>query len=343
MNAHAPLEIVTVSLLLIPLSYLLTLGYRAYAIKKNVLDTPNHRSSHLAPTPRGGGISIILCYTLTALTLTWMEILTSNQTLVLLIASLPIAFIGLIDDHKPVPSSLRFFVHFMSAAAALYLLDNSPTIAIAGLPITLHELWIVPVAIGLTWLTNLYNFMDGIDGIASTEAIFVLVGAYLVTGGSNDGYLVLLFIPPLIGFLALNWAPAKIFMGDAGSGFLGAFLGILAIILAAKETTSLWVWIILLGTFIADASWTLVTRFASGQAWHQPHRSHSYQILSRRFNSHSKVNLGNLAVIFLWLTPLAYAAQHRPTLGIVLAVIAYSPLFLLAYKLKAGKLETTSQ
>lgn len=334
-------ELLIAALLLIPFSYLITQGYRQYALRQKVLDIPNQRSSHETPTPRGGGVSIIICYSLITLALSGLGIATANQTAALLIASLPVALIGLIDDHKPIPSSTRFAVHFISAATALAILESSPALQIGSIEIDIDGFWIIPTAICLTWLTNLYNFMDGIDGIASTEAIFVLAGATIVSLVSSPEYLPLLLIPPVLGFLILNWAPAKIFMGDAGSGFIGAFLGMLAIILASQESTNLWVWIILLGTFIADTTWTLTTRFLSGQKWSEPHRSHSYQVLSRKYDSHAVINIGNTAIILLWLTPLACAAQKLPHLAIALAVIAYFPLFLTAKKLKAGLPEHT--
>ena len=335
-------ELLTAALLLIPFSYLITQGYRQYALRQKILDIPNQRSSHETPTPRGGGVSIIICYSLITLALSELGIFTTNQTLTLLIASLPVALVGLIDDHKPIPSSIRFAVHFISAATALAVFELSPALQIGNIEVGIDGFWIIPAAICLTWLTNLYNFMDGIDGIASTEAIAVLAGVIVVSGTHTTEYLPLLFIAPIAGFLILNWAPAKIFMGDAGSGFIGAFIGMLAITLAAEETTNLWVWVILLSTFIADTTWTLATRFLSGQKWSEPHRSHSYQVLSRKFDSHAAVNIGNIAIIVLWLTPLACAAQKLPHLAIAFTVIAYLPLFLTAKKLKAGLPEHAS-
>jgi len=329
-------EFLAAVILLLPFSYLITRSYRVYALNQNILDIPNHRSSHEVPTPRGGGVSIIISYTLITLGLGYIDALSSNHITALLVASLPIAAIGLLDDHKPVPSSIRFSIHFASAATALSIFTAPPTLAIGDTSIAIDGLWIIPAAICLTWLTNLYNFMDGIDGIAGTEAICVLSGALVISVLLSNNFLPALFITPILGFLILNWAPARIFMGDAGSGFIGAFLGMLAITLAALESINLWAWMILLGTFIVDSSWTLTVRFLDGQQWHKPHRSHGYQILSRKLGSHPKVNSANAAITMLWLTPLAYATQCRPQLGIIITAIAYAPLVLIVYKLKAG-------
>lgn len=323
--------------LLTSLSLYTTKRYRVYALRKGVIDTPNARSSHQVSTPRGGGISIIIGFTIITLSLLYTGTLPLNQVCALLVGSLPIAAIGLIDDHNSVSARVRFSVHFFSALCALLLLDKMPTLIVGDIKIYLDFLWLAPLAIALTWLTNLYNFMDGIDGIASTEAICVLFGALLITSSNEHiNFVLLLYIAPIVGFLVLNWAPAKIFMGDSGSGFLGGFFGIFAIVLASLEQVSLWAWLILLGTFVTDASWTLMARISDGQTWHEAHRTHSYQILSRKWQSHQQVNAANAVINLLWLTPLAFAAHHWPHMGWLIAAAAYAPLILISYKLKAG-------
>ncbi len=336
------IELVLFCVILTALSFYTTIRYRIYALNKGVLDTPNARSSHEVDTPRGGGISIIIGFTIATLGLLHTQLLQFDHACALLLGSLPIAAVGLADDHSPVSAKTRFCIHFFSALSALLVLDASPALALGDLTIQLDSLWVLALAISLTWLTNLYNFMDGIDGIASTEAISVLFGALLITTSNSDtNFLPLLYIAPIGGFLILNWSPAKIFMGDSGSGFLGGFLGVFAIVFAILEQVNLWAWLILLATFIADASWTLVSRIIDGQDWHRPHRTHSYQILSRKWQSHKSVNHANTATNLLWLTPLAYIAHQWPDTAYLTAIIAYIPLLLISYKLKAGSLMHT--
>jgi len=192
-------------------------------------------------------------------------------------------------------------------------------------------------ALGLTWLITLYNFMDGIDSIATTEAITVLAGASLILlGHHHSAELPLLLIAPLLGFLALNMPPAKIFMGDGCSGYLGISIGLLAIIISSTTAMNLWCWAILLAVFISDSSWTLTTRILTGQRWQEAHRSHAYQILSRKRQSHGQITSGVAAINLCWLTPLAWLASLTPEYAAIVTLIAYLPLCLLCAQQKAG-------
>ncbi|WP_439136353.1 MraY family glycosyltransferase [Pseudomaricurvus sp.] len=332
-------------------TYLFTRCYIKYAISKGVIDTPNERSSHTTPTPRGGGLSIvIICLTLilggmlTQSPLIYGALATHLSTtnlIALLAGGILVAGIGFLDDHSPLSSRIRFSTHFIASLVALALLDPLPSLSLPGLDLTIDGLWLLPAALGLTWLINLYNFMDGIDGIAATEALTVLTGAMIVglinSHSAFPWQLLFVLSAPILGFLLLNWSPARVFMGDGCSGFLGILLGLLACIYAANTSVNLWCWAILLGVFIVDACWTLATRILTKQQWHQPHRSHCYQILSRKLGTHSKVTLGSAAINLLWLTPMAFAASQFPNYGLLCLLLAYSPLILLCRHQQAGR------
>jgi Fuc2NAc and GlcNAc transferase len=186
----------------------------------------------------------------------------------------------------------------------------------------------------------LYNFMDGIDGIAGVEALTVCLGGvllYWLTGSESAGSAaLLLLLSAVLGFLVLNIPPAKIFMGDAGSGFLGLCLGALSIEAARQAPAFLWSWLILLGVFIVDATVTLFRRVKRGQKFYIAHRSHAYQYASRRFGSHRLVTLAVALINLLWLLPLALLVGLRSLDGITGLCIAYAPLVWLAYRFKAG-------
>lgn len=329
------------------LTYLFTRFYIRYALSKGVIDTPNARSSHSAPTPRGGGISIaaISAAVIAAEAFKPETSISPNNLLALLVGGLLVAVLGFWDDLKSLSSKVRFSTHIMASLAALSLIDPLPSLAlpIPGTVLQLQGIWLLPLALGLTWLINLYNFMDGIDGIATTEALGVLIGATMIgtLGQTHSPWtfpwtLPTLLLAPLLGFLLLNRPPAKVFMGDGCSGFLGMLLGLLSIIYAANTSVNLWCWAILLGVFIVDACWTLSTRILTGQEWHQPHRSHCYQILSRKLQSHGKVTLGTGAITLLWLTPLAFLASLFPHYGLIYLLIAYAPLAALCRHHQAG-------
>lgn len=321
------------------ISYLLTGWYRRYAISNGVMDTANARSSHSGSTPRGGGLSIV------ATTLAMLAVSTATNwlPLPLCLAALAsgslVAFIGLIDDHRPLPSHTRLFVHISACALALFILMPLPTLRVFSLELSLNNpIGFITTTLALTWLINLYNFMDGIDGIASMEAISVLLGASFILHWHQDPLSspILILIAPVVGFLIWNWAPAKIFMGDSCSGFLGLIIGLIALFSHQTTSLNLWCWSILLGVFIVDASWTLCVRICTQQHWLKAHRSHCYQILSRRY-SHSAVTLGITAINLLWLLPLALFASTNPELGPIITTIALSPLVAACAHQKAGQ------
>ena len=321
-------------------SIVLTDLMRRYSLKYDVLDIPVARSSHEMPTPRGGGMAIYATVVLLLISAGWLNLLDWSLILTIAIPGSLVAFIGFWDDHNPVSSSHRLAVHSLAAILALWLLPEIPGLPIANYIIG-NQIVLLPLyAIGLVWLLNLYNFMDGIDGIAGAEATSTLLAAAAILYFNQDtDWMPLLFwvAAAIGGFLVWNWAPAKIFMGDGGSGFLGFTLGILALVTSASSILNIWTWLILLAVFISDATWTLIVRFATGQDWHQAHRSHSYQILARKQNSHSTVSLGVIAINLFWLAPIAGLATAKPENGWLFALIAYLPLILVCKICGAGK------
>jgi Fuc2NAc and GlcNAc transferase len=203
--------------------------------------------------------------------------------------------------------------------------------------------WLIPsvdpllaaiVALASLWLLNLYNFMDGIDGIAATQCILACFSAGLLAwvGGAPDGDAYALFCLLLagaqVGFLLWNWPPARLFMGDAGSVPTGFLLAGLAVLGAVQGSLSPAAWVILLAAFITDASWTLLWRLLTGQTVTQAHRLHAYQRLSRHWNSHLAVDVLLLAINALWLFPLAWAVQAMPGYTGIFVILAYLPLLL---------------
>lgn len=159
------------------------------------------------------------------------------------------------------------------------------------------------------------------------------------------GYPMLIWVPLLLsmavlGFLYWNFPPARIFMGDAGSGFLGLILGALSLAAAWQDANLLWVWLILLGVFIVDATFTLSRRLMRGDKVYEAHRSHAYQFASRKVGGHLPVTLSVLVINLFWLTPIAIGVGVLGLNGLLGLVIAYVPLMLLAVKYNAGELET---
>lgn len=322
------------------LSALLTGVLRRYALRTQLLDLPNARSSHTQPTPRGGGLAIVISFSL-ALTTVWLAGLVSTRVVAAAgVGGLMIAGIGYLDDRHDLPARWRFPVHLIAAGVALGWLGGFPPLPLPGPELGFGWFGIPLGMLCIVWLLNLYNFMDGIDGIAGVEAVTVAASAALLLWVRGDGAMagvLLLLAAAVLGFLAWNWPPAKIFMGDVGSAYLGFVLGVLALATSAEGLLNLWVWLILLAVFITDATVTLLRRLLRGERWYEAHRTHAYQHAAHRLGSHRNVTLAIGAINVLWLLPLAGMAAMRPTLGLWLVGIAYIPLIVLVLKFDAGR------
>ncbi|WP_145533442.1 MraY family glycosyltransferase [Yersinia alsatica] len=323
-------------------SVMLTYLLRVYALKNNIIDTPNSRSSHVIPTPRGGGVAIVMSFLIGIMLFYFQGYLALLPAVGLIISGGVIALVGFWDDHGHIAARWRLLAHFSAAAFLLFCLGGFPALTISGYTIDLGLFGSVFGLLFLVWMLNLYNFMDGIDGLASAEAVIVCIGAiviYLISGNhiELDSYLVLwLLASTVLGFLLWNFPPAKIFMGDAGSGFLGLIIGSLAISAGWIETKFFFCWLILLGLFIVDATWTLVRRVLGGFKVYEAHRSHGYQIASRKFKRHLPVTLLTIAINVVWLFPIALLVGLNIVNPIIALIVSYTPLLYVDYKLNAG-------
>lgn len=310
----------------------------SYAKSRNILDVSNERSSHVGVVPRGGGIGIVVVFLIGLGVLAFTQRIEQGVAVGLGGGGFMIALVGWLDDRYSLSASKRALVHL---AAAIWLLSW------AGTPHLQFGSWaVVPnlvsqaiLAIALVWATNLYNFMDGIDGLSGGEG--VLVGAFgavlmLAMGASGVAMIGALLAGACLGFLWWNWPPAKVFMGDVGSGFLGFLVGGLAIVSAGVQPIGLWIWATLLGVFLADTGVTLARRVIRGEKWYLPHRSHAFQRLSRRFGRHLPATLSVLAPTVLWLAPAAWLALNLPMYGAVIFLVSLLPLVITAALLGAG-------
>lgn len=322
----------------------LTWALRRYALLRSVLDIPNARSSHSVPTPRGGGVAIVVSFLVGLLLLAMEGGVPWSVTWALVGAGVVVAILGFLDDHGHIAARWRLLGHFSASVWALLWLGGMPPINLFGVSVEIAWLGNILGAFYLVWMLNLYNFMDGIDGIASVEAICVCVSACVIYWLSGYGELVwapLLLTMAVLGFLYWNFPPARIFMGDAGSGFLGIVLGILSLQAAWKAPSLLWVWLILMGVFIIDATFTLVRRLMRGDKVYEAHRSHAYQFASRKFGKHLPVTIAVGAINVFWLLPVALCVSLLDMDGSIGLIIAYIPLVVLAVKYEAGALEKT--
>lgn len=322
------------------LSWGLTWSVRRYALVKNIIDQPNFRSSHDVPTPRGGGVAFVIAFLITVPFVAHLGLVTFAGSLALIGAGLFLAALGFLDDHGHIDARWRLLGHFSACVLAVFWLGGMPSIMFFAWTLPANLLADGFAIIYLVWLLNLYNFMDGIDGLAGVEAISVCIGAagvYWLSGIPGLMVLPLLLAAAVAGFLFWNFPPARIFMGDAGSSFLGFILGVLSIQAASINKAYFWSWLILLGVFIVDATLTLARRAVNGVKIYEAHRSHAYQQATSIFGGHLPVTLAVLVINVLWLYPLAVLVGLQYVNGLTGLLIAYVPLTIMALQFKAGK------
>lgn len=280
-------------------------GFMRYvSIKKSVcMDIPNQRSLHEQPMPRAGGAPMALAAILaiTFLGLVRPNLLPLNWALAIGIGGSAVAWIGWLDDKNSLPARTRFMVHVIAAAWAVQLL----------LPPETSLLEKFCAGFWVAWSINFYNFMDGIDGLAGAEAVIIALGGGYIAG--RLGLMAPLTVAWVIaaaalGFLFWNWPPAKIFMGDAGSGFLGYAFGCLAIGSGNGWAGGFYTFLLLLALFWGDASLTLLKRILRGERFWEPHRQHLYQQAVQKGYSHHEVTLAFVTLNMLLFIAAAMLA-----------------------------------
>ncbi len=321
-------------------SWGLTAWLRLYA-ERWLLDVPNARSSHAKVTPRGAGVALVGTTLAAWAGLTWMGQSTMSWPVVL--GGLAVAGIGFADDHRHVPPIVRLIVHGAAAVVAVASVSagQSPADRVGGV----SEVAAFGAGVlFVVWMINSTNFMDGIDGIAGVQTVTVCTGgaAIALAAGSSTWFESAVLAAAVVGFLRWNWPPARIFLGDVGSGYLGYMIAIYTI-RAAADTPRLGVaWVVLSGVFLVDATVTLLVRAARGERVVEAHRSHAYQHLAARFQSHATVTILVGLVNIVWLLPCAWmiaAGEITPELGLVGACL---PLAVAVVVIGAGRQGTVS-
>lgn len=293
---------------------------RRVVLSREVLAHPNERSSHSVPTPTAGGIGIVVPVIVASFV--WLP--GDALRLSVVLGGAGVALVSLLDDVVEVRRSVRFVVHLLASGVCVVM-----GLGIEGLPA-------VAVILAVAWSLNLYNFMDGIDGIAASQALAFGLGAILFVPWDSAFLPVLAAVAAAsIGFLLFNWAPARIFMGDVGAGFLGLTIAVLALALAMNGDLTIVVSLVLLCVFWVDASYTLGVRVVTGQRFTEGHRSHLYQIASRRLG-HGRTVAGFWAFFLCWCLPCAWLAHRFENWQYVALGLAIAPLLIACVRLGAG-------
>ncbi|KAF1017485.1 MAG: Decaprenyl-phosphate N-acetylglucosaminephosphotransferase [Stenotrophomonas maltophilia] len=292
----------------------LTWQARRYALRRQLFDQPGERRSHTVPTPRGGGIAIVLTLLLvaTAAMLAWPAI--TGPLLVACLGLVLVAGIGWWDDHRPLPAIHRLLVHVVAAA----LLAG---VTRAGGGSWLHALLVLGFT---TALINIWNFMDGINGIAASQAIIAALGFAPVLPWPWSLAAIALGLA-CVGFLPFNFPKARIFMGDVGSGALGYAVAAVAT-LTSLVTDISWLLLVPISAFLVDAGFTLFSRMLAGERWMEPHTQHVYQRAVQAGASHAQVTGMYFVVGLFSITVFNVCTHLQPRWEVVVAVAWFAAL-----------------
>ena len=319
-------------------SLLLTGIVRRFAVAHALLDVPNERSSHTAPTPRGGGLALVAVVLGGVAVLGLAGMLPPRTSIGILGGGILIALIGWLDDRHSVPALTRLSAHLVAALWALWWLGGLPTLVVGDHAVVLGAFGTALAAGAIMWAINTTNFMDGIDGLAGGETATVALTAALLLARTDPALAATAAITggAALGFLPWNWRPARIFMGDIGSGFLGFMLAVLAVATERAGALPALVWLLLYAVFAVDATVTLARRIWRGERWYAAHRSHAYQRAVQAGWSHARVTLIVL-LLNVGLGLLAWRVAGRPALlgaGLVVAGVVCGLAYALVERLR---------
>ncbi len=333
--------------------------------KNNIKSVANERSSHFIPVGNGGGFGFFFITITSLLFLLSIQSLEVNNINYFLFASFGIGITGYLDDLIDIHQLPRFVIQILASVVVILFFSKFPEIYLLNFSLFGHYLLLVFGIFFLVWLTNLYNFMDGIDGLATIQGLFILL-CYLVLvfpyeielSIVSDEKLVFLYSIIILGaglsaFLIFNFPNSSIFMGDVGSSFLGFFLGSLGIFASANGWIYFWTLTIIWSMFLVDATVTLLVRFMRGDKWYDAHRTHAYQkiceIYMRKINkkfpeksdartkTHRFVCSIYGVVNLLWVLPLSILSIRYPTYGFLIAFLCFSPIVIGSLYFEAGK------
>lgn len=303
------------------ISLLATYLYKFFANYLNIVDGENSRTSHVGIVPRGGGIVFPLIF-LALPYVANISLLEKN----ILITVILFATIGFLDDLISLPGVLRLVLQFILSISFSYFLYQNYELNILLLPL---------ISLALSWSVNLFNFMDGTDGLAAMQAIGFTVGFGIIFWIEQNTALVSLatvLFAVLLAFLSFNWPQAKLFMGDAGSYFLGGLIGVLSISSSIKYKVDFTVWLILYSPFWFDATITLIRRVYNKENFLGAHRKHAYQRLQQMGWSHAKILLSFIVVLgALNFIAIASYVNESCIIGLGLSLII---LCLIYYKIE---------
>lgn len=333
------------------LSTLCVAGSRRWAVK-GMLDIPNARSLHTRPTPRGGGLGIVIGVLIGAWTLFISGTLTMSfaEIAALSLGGAIMALMGWIDDVHGLPYRIRLVVQAICSAIIMVAIGRFHAMAIPLVgDIQLYSIGIPITLIWIMGLTNAYNFMDGIDGLAGGQAVIAGLGWTILGFLGHQPFIFLVGVAlaaSSLGFLVHNWPPARIFMGDVGSAFIGFSLAVIPIIGVQRDPRFMVVGFLVVWPFIFDTSFTLIRRLTRGENIFVAHRSHIYQRLVIAGYSHRFVALVYMGLALIGTVVALLWYQRAPFINlavIVLPILLFAALWRFTVKAESRSNSETPQ
>lgn len=323
------LTIVILLLSVFTVSLVGNLFYPRFALRLRIHAEPNYRSLHPTTTPRGAGI-VVACADLMAVAVGyWLGIIQHPYFLIIFAGGMVVALVGFADDRFNLSAILRLSVQLAASCWILFWLGGMPPLGLGTTVIDLGWIGDILAAFAMMWFFNLFNFMDGIDGIATSGTIFVTAAAgtiLLINNAYSLALLSALLCAATAGFVYFNWPPARVFLGDSGSSFFSYTIAALILASLWNDGMSLWTWLILLGYFVVDTTVTLLIRLVTVKKWYRAHRSHAYQNLARIWDDHLKVVRLVLLIEISWLFPLALLSVWMHEIAPLITAIAFFPI-----------------
>lgn len=310
--------------LLVPAAALIAVAatplVRRFALASGVVDRPGPRRSHVGTVPRGGGLAIALA----ALPAVLIGSTSSTTAWVFVLGGVLVVTLGWIDDRRPQPASLRLVVQAVVAFAAVAALGPVDSIVVAGTEIHGVWIWSALAVIAMVWLMNLFNFMDGSDGLAATQSVSsgtLFAFAFALGGEPALALMAAVLAAAAAGFLVWNWPGARIFLGDSGSLLLGWGAGVLALAGTLSGSIGVGLAFIIVSPFVVDATLTLGWRVLRGERWYTPHRDHAYQYLIRSGWDHRRVLLAWIGLNGLVVAPAALLVTWNTALDLAVSAL----------------------
>tara|TARA_X000000368_G_C23015430_1_gene705483 strand:+ start:71 stop:1075 length:1005 start_codon:yes stop_codon:yes gene_type:complete len=306
-------------------TYILCFFYRKVALKKGVIADLNSRTLHDEATPKGGGIIFPIIFAFLLLLFLFFNIKFDTKYIFVSILALSLSIFGLWDDYRDVSAAVKFAIQAMFSFFILVILLPIEIFLSVNLYLFLSAF----VLLLLIWVLNSINFMDGIDGLASSLCFFYFFSTFLISyiqDPSEPHLKSFIIFSICLGFLAINFSKTNnLFMGDAGSLFLGFMLCFIAIETIYNESLSILYWSILLSYCLTETTLTTLYRILYIDKWYKAHRSHAYQNLARISNNHWKITVLILLYHLIWLFPLAYLSIFSTINSLYLIILSIIP------------------